>query len=109
MADKRKAIGARIKQYRIQKGYTQAALAEMVGISNNHLSTIERGLSFPNLDTMIAMINALDCSADEIFCDVIQRSAQVQSTRISELVDKLPEAERKKAIAILEVFLQNQL
>ena len=109
MADLRKAIGDRIRFYRKKKGYTQAYLAEQVKISNNHLSTIERGLSFPNMDTLICIINTLECSADDIFCDVIKRSEQAKSTRISELVDKLPETERKKAIAILEALLENQL
>ena len=36
-------IGQRVKQARIDKGYTQAELGEVIGCSNNHMSHIETG------------------------------------------------------------------
>jgi len=40
---KYKEVGLKIAYYRKKKGYTQTQLAEMVGISSNYLSLIERG------------------------------------------------------------------
>ena len=40
------AIGTRIKERRAKKKWTQEMLASAVGISNPHMSNIERGRTF---------------------------------------------------------------
>ena len=97
-------IGARIQKLRNEKGYTQQKLSEMIGISNNYLSDIERGKSFPKSDKLVAIASALDCSADEIFCDVIPKSYKVKVSKISELIEQCPQDEKDKLISIIEVF-----
>lgn len=64
-------IGKRIQKIRKAKGYTQQQFAEMIGLSTNYLSDIERGKSSARLDKLVAIINALECSADDVFSDVI--------------------------------------
>ena len=64
-------VGQRIQKIRRAKGLTQQQLAEMVGISTNYLSDVERGKSSARIDKLVAIINALGCSADDVFADVI--------------------------------------
>ena len=64
-------IGKRIQKIRQAKGYTQQQFAEVIGLSTNYLSDIERGKSSARLDKLVAIINALECSADDVFSDVI--------------------------------------
>ena len=64
-------VGQRIQKIRRAKGLTQQQLAEMVGISTNYLSDVERGKSSARIDNLVAIINALGCSADDVFADVI--------------------------------------
>ena len=71
MIDKR--VGKRIKQRREQLGLTQEQFAEKLGVATNYISTIERGASFPRYEKLVAIINALETSADAIFCDVVTR------------------------------------
>ena len=59
-------IGKRIRACRLAKGMTQEQLANEVGVVVTHISHIETGNSVPSLKTLIDIINALDCSADEI-------------------------------------------
>ena len=66
-----KEFGQRVRQYRERRGFTQEAFSEIIGLSPNYLSGIERGVSFPRYDKLIAIMNALDVSADELFQDVI--------------------------------------
>ena len=66
-------VGKRIQKLRQQKGFTQQQFSEMVGISTNYLSDLERGVSSPRMDKLVAIINALGCSADEVFADVGER------------------------------------
>ena len=60
-------IGKRIQKIRQAKGYTQQQFAEVIGLSTNYLSDIERGKSSARLDKLVAIINALECSADDVF------------------------------------------
>ena len=47
------AIGRRIQQSREQAGLTQEELAERIDRSTQFISTIERGLAGPSLETVI--------------------------------------------------------
>ena len=98
-------IGKRIQKIRQSKGYTQQQLAEMIGLSTNYLSDIERGKSSARLDKLVAIINALEYSADDVFSDVINFGYKVKSSRLSERLEALPPEEREKAFAILDAFI----
>ena len=64
-------IGKRIKQCRERLGLTQEQFAEKTGLTTNYISTVERGASFPRCEKLILIMNALEVSADAIFCDVL--------------------------------------
>ncbi len=56
--------GAQIRAIRIQKGYSQAKLAKMVGISAQHLSHIETGQAQFRPYVLVNIANALEVSPD---------------------------------------------
>ena len=91
-----KKVGQRFKQYREQAGLTQEELAEKVGLNSNYISRIERGDSFPRLETFVGLLNALEISADAIFCDVVFSSLAYSENMISEKLKGLPKKERMK-------------
>ena len=99
-------IGKRIQKIRRAKGYTQQQFAEVIGLSTNYLSDIERGKSSARLDKLVAIINALECSADDVFSDVIEFGYKIKSSRLSERLEALPPEEQEKAFAILDAFIQ---
>lgn len=98
-------IGKRIQTIRRAKGYTQQQFAELVGLSTNYLSDIERGKSSARLDKLTAIINALECSADDIFSDVLDVGYKIKSSRLSQRLEALPRREQETALAILEAFI----
>lgn len=57
-------IGQRIAKRRIQTGLKQNVLAEKIGISNNYLSSIERGKEKPSLEIIVNICNALRVTPD---------------------------------------------
>lgn len=65
---KYKEIGLKIAYYRKKKGYTQAQLAEMVGISSNYLSLIERGNKGQSysMETLFKIAEALDVNVNDL-------------------------------------------
>ncbi len=98
-------LGKRIQTLRKQKGYTQLQFSEMVGISTNYLSDVERGKSSVRLDKLTAIINALECSADDVFIDVIHLKHEIKQSRLSELLETIPPEEQDRAYSILEAFI----
>lgn len=57
-------IGRRIAQRRLQMGLKQNILAEKLNISNNYLSSIERGKEKPSLEIVVNICNALQVTPD---------------------------------------------
>lgn len=58
------SMGIRIKTRRKELKIKQAELAEMLEISNNHMSSIENGKQKPSLDTFIGICRCLNVSPD---------------------------------------------
>lgn len=57
-------MGNRIKVRRKELRMKQAELAEVLDISNNHMSSIENGRQKPSLDTFIGICNHLNVTPD---------------------------------------------
>lgn len=57
-------IGQRIAKRRIQMGLKQNMLAERLDLSNNYLSSIERGKEKPSLEVIVNICNALQVTPD---------------------------------------------
>ena len=71
------SIGSYIRIAREKAGLQQNQLAEMIGIENNYLSELERGLSCPSFPLMVAFGDKLNVSmqfltkgTDEVAKDV---------------------------------------
>ena len=62
-------LGKRIKQGRLKLDLTQYALAEDVGVSQNFLGDIERGIKAPSITTAIRLANVLGMSLDVMFAE----------------------------------------
>jgi len=54
-------IGARIKELRNKLGFTQAQLAEKVGLSAGHVSAAERGINNLSLNLLAGFADAFNC------------------------------------------------
>ncbi len=57
----------RLKEIRVEKGLSQAQLAEMVGISRNTISSIETGQFSPTAKLALVLCIALDKNFEELF------------------------------------------
>ena len=75
-----KIIGKRIQEFRKKKGMTQDELSEIIDISPHYLSALERGIYNIKLETLVKILNTLGISADEVFCDVVEKSSAVLQT-----------------------------
>ena len=101
-----KEIGKRFKQNREIQELTQAELAEKVGTSVTYISSVERGLSFPRGDKLVAILNALNSSADSVFCDVVQASAKQRASVLYDMLLDLPSKEQNRILETVEFLIR---
>ena len=101
-----KKIGRRLKQNRERLNLTQVELAKLVGTSVTYISSVERGLSFPRGDKLVAMLNALNSSADSVFCDVVEGSAKQRACTLYDMLLDLPASEQNRILEIIEFLIR---
>ena len=65
--DERLVLHNRLAETRRARGLSQAALAEMVGVSRNTISSIETGQFCPSAKLALVLCVALDKSFEELF------------------------------------------
>lgn len=90
-----KFLGSRIRAMRLERKITQEKLAEAAGVGVTHISHIETGNSIPSLQTLVDIINALDCTADELLCMEVRQSRPMLNNWLSELVSDCSDSEVK--------------
>lgn len=61
------AVRNRVKQLRMDRGWTQQRLAEEVGVSRQSINAIERGRYVPSLPLALIFARVYGCSTDDIF------------------------------------------
>ena len=81
------AVGNHIQLIREEAGYTQDTLSELLDITPNHLSAIERGVSGISLETLQRLCLLLGVSADRILfgLDAQEQEALAIARRITDL------------------------
>lgn len=101
-----KEIGKRFKENREIQDLTQADLAEKVGTSVTYISSVERGISFPRGDKLVAILNALNSSADSVFCDVVGASTKQRASVLYDMLLDLPSKEQNRILETVEFLIR---
>ena len=99
-------IGRRIKEIRKQNKIPQEKLAEMIGITPNYMSALERGLYNIKLELLVQIIDCLDITADDLFRDVIKNGYVNRTSRLSDEIEKLPDDEQQRIYEVLDALLR---
>lgn len=102
------SIGKRIRTCREQKGWTQQAFAEKVGISIAYTGMIERGEKIPKLETFIRIANVLEVSADLLLADVIKAQPFSDTSARAEVVNSLPKESRERIYDVIDTLLRHE-
>lgn len=104
-------IGGNIQVAREQAGYTQDTLSEMLGMTPNHLSAIERGASGISLEALQRLCRLLGVSADRIIfgTDEPEAEALALARRISDIKPEYRQQVQEPLSAILNGYEPNAL
>ena len=85
--DDKKFIAEKIKYHRKKMNLTQAELAEMADLSDQHLSRIERGCYTPSLTTFFLLVKILKMDLKEFGFDITE-TANPTKNKLIDLINK---------------------
>ncbi|HHW1804897.1 TPA: helix-turn-helix domain-containing protein [Pseudomonas aeruginosa] len=95
------AVGRAIAKQRMRCGMTQDEVAEILGVGNEAVSRIERGIVMPNIARLFEFATIFNCSAMELLSEASLRPDD-QATRISGLLNALEESDRQLVVEMVE-------
>ena len=67
MQDRRRQLGSRIRQLRLECHFTQSRLAELADTDQAHLARVERGERWPSVPLLFRLADALDTDVARLF------------------------------------------
>lgn len=97
-------VGANIQRAREQARYTQEELSELLSITPNHLSAIERGVSGVTLETLEQLCQLFGVSADTLLFGKTERSDI--SGELVRLLAGLQPTQQQQVVKIVELILR---
>ena len=62
------AVGNNIHDLRIQNGYSQDRLADLLGVSHQAVSRWEHGLAAPSIDNLVELCDLFDVTFEQLLC-----------------------------------------
>ena len=95
-----RVFGQLLKQYRNRLNYTQAEMAEKLGISEKYVSRVETGIGGISKETLAKYINLLGISPNVIYKEFVTHPKVKKEIEVSE---KLSELSTDKLEIILEM------
>ncbi|WP_162600818.1 helix-turn-helix transcriptional regulator [Paraburkholderia sp. C35] len=83
-------IGPRLAERRKQKGWTQAVMAERMGIAEASLSRLESGRVTPTIERLIAFCDLLDLTLEEVLLQVSAHPSDEANALVRAIADLSP-------------------
>ena len=100
-----KRVGATIAKYRKVSGLSQAQVAELLGLSNDAISRMERGTIALNVERLYEFAQLFQCRVSDLIADSqLQPTEQVY--QLDRLFNQLTSVERDKLISLIEQIIE---
>lgn len=97
----KKAVGARIKQIRMNKGYTLEAFGKLFGAKKGNVQQWEKGRSLPNKERLTTISKIADMTVNELIYGNSEKD-------IEELYQKLIRLPKEELIILMLKIAQNK-
>ena len=94
-------VGRAISKQRVRCGLTQEAVAERLGVGNEAVSRVERGVVIPNIARLLEFAEMFGCETAELLSEVSPLTDD-QSGRINRLLASLDQADRELVVELVE-------
>lgn len=99
------SIGRAIARQRVRSGLTQEEVADRLGVGNEAVSRIERGIVMPNVTRLLEYAQIFDCDLVELLTEASHRP-QDQALRMATLLAPLNDADRQLILDIVERLVE---
>lgn len=106
MKNTKQLLGARIKELRKGLGLSQDQFSERIGVDPKHLSRIELGKSFPYMETLEAIAQALGVELKDLFDFSHLELPSMSKQRIEGLLETADEVQLQQAYRIVKALLK---
>lgn len=97
-------VGRAISKQRVRSGLTQEAVAEQLGVGNEAVSRIERGIVMPNITRLLEFADIFGCEAADLLSEV-SPLVDDQASRISHLLASLNQSDRQLVVELVELLV----
>ncbi len=94
-------VGKAIAKQRVRKKLTQEQLATRLGIGNEAVSRIERGIVVPNVARLLQFAAVFECEVAELLTEVSSRPDD-QARKLQSLLSTLSPPDRQFVIDLVE-------
>lgn len=94
-------VGRAIARNRVAAALTQEQVAEQLGIGNEAVSRIERGLVMPNVARLMELADAFDCDIADLLTEVSSRPSD-QARHVARLLLGVGGKDREMIVDIVE-------
>lgn len=94
-------VGRAIARQRNRCGLTQEEVAERLGIGNEAVSRIERGVVMPNIERLMELAAIFGCETADLLTEASTRPED-QASRIQYLLSALDHADRQLVMGLVE-------
>lgn len=81
----KKAVGARIKQIRMNKGYTLEGFGKLFGASKSNVQKWETGFTLPNKERLATISKIADITVNELLYGNIEKDVEELYQRLVKL------------------------
>lgn len=93
MKEYQKAFGSHVKRLRKQRGYSQDKFAEIADLTQAYLSSVERGIANPRLDTVKKIAKGLGLTMPDLFLfEIGENATEDRRTRFIGIFKSMPPA-----------------
>lgn len=105
-----KALGKRIKGLRVDKGWTQATLAEALGCESMTVSRYERGEYAPSIEVLEQIASALGVGMEDFFANQDEAEPTAANLRhdLCDIAYEADESSLKEIVGVARKILANK-
>lgn len=96
-------VGRVIARNRVASNLTQEQVAELLGIGNEAVSRMERGLVMPTVARIVELADIFDCNVSDLLTEVSSRPND-QAIHLGRLLAKLNSHDRAMIVEVVERF-----
>lgn len=105
MTHSERQLGSVVRKYRKERGYTQASLAEKIGLTQCQVMYIENSQSFPKYETLCKLIDILSIPPSHLFRPLTGED-DAKLNNIVELFHSCPPDDQTLVYATLRTLIE---